>query len=489
MRCKAMSYGELERFIPLSKHSKWTVFLDTENVAVPYVLINNQALLKKMPKNTEDLMNMHVQLFSGEKLLKKYLNSKGELMMATDLNQEIDQLLAMIEEVIKIALRIRDEKKELEKSTPTKDLRTADDVIEKLDEKMNDINNVKSDISYKLNIEEQEDIQEKVIKNEKLNDRKIRVASNDEKPLDSEVFKFEKEKEEIKNRIERLQKQLDEKKNELEQIDFKNPTMLTRFGDSLIELDRQIKELGDRITDFVSRIPETVQKTVFSFLIQQLDNLSQSVLNLKDHLNQKISEQNTIIAQTDQSAESKQLSEEITTEKVIEKEMPVVNPESEVEKQSEIVAIETSNSTVENSVTNGKTAKDLLSVVEEGEFFTMKDLILRNMQQTFMTMGESIEECSRRAIEQEKFVGLQTEIDPQVSSFESISGNEQAGVKTVASVKEELEEVTLTEYSESMENAYQHGLDPDPNVATDITKEEWELQLEESQYDPWEQQM
>lgn len=487
-----MRYEEFERFIPISEYPpKWTVFLDTQNVAVPFVLIKNKELLKRKPKTTEDLMNMHVKLFSDEKLIQKFLNYKGDIRMTTDFNQEIDQLLAMVEEVLEIALRIKKEnsqKKTVSVDQAIEQSSKTDQVMEDLDEKMKEVNSVKGDIAFKLNHENEQE-SESVIKKENTNTNQTDVNSNNESKYLKEMSNFEKEKEEIKNRIENLQKQLDEKKNELEQLDFKNPTMLARFGNSLIEFDRQIKELGDYITDFVRRIPETAQKTIFSFLIRQLDSLSQSVLNLKNHLNEKISEQNTIIEKTDQSPESKQLSEETTTEKVIEKEMPVLNMESDVEKQSENVAIEMSDSTVENSNTNAKTAKDLLSVVEEGEFFTMKDLILRNMQQTFMTMGESIEECSRRAIEQEKFVGLQTEIDPQVSSFESISGNEQAGIKTVASVKEELEEVTLTEYSESMENAYQHGLDPDPNVATGITKEEWELQQEELQYDPWEQQI
>lgn len=69
---------EMKRFIPILEYPEWTVFLDTQNKAVPYVLIDKQELLKKTPKTTQDLMNMHVSLFSSENLIQNFLNLKGE---------------------------------------------------------------------------------------------------------------------------------------------------------------------------------------------------------------------------------------------------------------------------------------------------------------------------------------------------------------------------------------------------------------------------
>ncbi|HEY5537527.1 MAG TPA: hypothetical protein VIK23_02585, partial [Acetobacterium sp.] len=70
-------------------------------------------------------------------------------------------------------------------------------------------------------------------------------------------------------------------------------------------------------------------------------------------------------------------------------------------------------------------------------------------------------------------VGIRTELDPKVGTFEALNGNEKSGLKTVASVKEEIEDVTLTDYSPHEEEAYHEGVDPDPDVASIPTDEEW----------------
>lgn len=73
-----MKDGENKRFIPLMEYPNWTILFDTQNQAVPYVLVNKQDLAKKTPKTTQDLMDMHVSLFSGDKLIQKFLKSEGD---------------------------------------------------------------------------------------------------------------------------------------------------------------------------------------------------------------------------------------------------------------------------------------------------------------------------------------------------------------------------------------------------------------------------
>lgn len=404
--------------------------------------------------------------------------------MATDLNHEIDALLQMMEEIVKIALRIREENnqkksttnsKEIEQTSPEK-LATQDEVMEKLDDKMKEITNVKGDIAYQINQEDQEQAQDEVIKNEKTTDQ-VKISSPN--IIGDELV--EQEKESIIKTFNEMKLRLNQMSKELDQLDFKNPTALARFGQSLIKLDGQIKELGNRITDFIKKIPETAKNNMFSFMVNQLDHLGQNIANLKEKLNEKIAEQ-TIETEKQVPLQSSELENGQSKEKIAKQSIEAEQTPSPLLKQQK-------EPVIENNV-NTKTTKELLNVMNKGEFYTVKDLILMNVSDNLRTMGDSIEECSQKAIEQNKFIGLKTEIDPNVTSLESMAGNEQAGIKTVASVKDELEDITLSEYGDSMEAAYQNGFDTNPNIATEVTDEEWAGLMEnEPEYDPYEPEM
>jgi len=436
--------------------------------------------------------------------------------MAADFNQEIDGLIQMIEEMLKFALRMREEQKQAMANgvAPTAQsvANNMDTVVEQFDQKMKNVGSIKKDMAYQLNKEaRQQDLPQKQpvqqpnvavgIKNERQPDlaaannhvasQTIDVTAMREK----EELALLQEKEALRKSFNAMKIRLSELSKEMDQLDFKSPTALARFGHSLIKLDNQIKELGNRITDFVKSVPENAKISTITFLATRLDALAQSVSTLKDNLNDKIREQPSEAVKPEQE-DGEQTNELGTPEKeiiqtIITKEQPPIHllkPNLEPESKTEPDPI---------NQTNTKTAKELLTPVGKGEFFTMKDLILMNVSDDLKSMGDSIEECSRKAIEASNFIGLQTEIDPNVTSLESMAGNEQSGIRTVPSVKDELEDITLSEYSDDMEAAYQNGFDTDPNIATAVTDEEWANQHDEEYanqqpermvFDPWEQE-
>jgi len=356
--------------------------------------------------------------------------------MAADLNQEIDALLQMMEEIVKIALRIREENNQKKSAvatnasklpiTPEMD-ESQDAVVSKLDDKMKDISNIKSDMAYQLNHGDQ--IQNL---NETAQHDDLRKSFND------------------------LVSQLNEINSKIEGFDFNSSSLLGQLGQSLIHFDKQIKDLGDRITEHIKQLPETAKVVAITFVAGHLDRLGKTVEALKNHLSDKIKE-NAI-------------------------EIEVSGAQDMTSGQTQTPARDLTDNL------NTKTTKELLSVMDPNNFFTIKDLILQNVSKDFDLMQGAIDEHCQRTRVKDNVVGLKTEIDPAATSLESLSGIEQAGIKTVASVKDELEDITLSEYSDHMEDEYQNGFDTNPNFATEVTDEEWASQSAIAA-DPWEQEM
>lgn len=425
--------------------------------------------------------------------------------MAADLNQEVDAMLQMMEEMVKIMLRLKEEhnqnqvaagngpRQQSQAGAVPADTAEADATIAQLDEKMKGIGVIKGDVAHKLKQESQQQENQqnttRDIKNEHQPDPVatiIQDASQD--AISSEL----QNREEIRKTFNNLKRQFNDLSIEMDQLDFKNPSALARFGQSLIALDQQIKTLSNRITDFVKSVPENAKVSAITFCAVRLDALAKSITDLKDKLNAKILVQSNSAVKPEISPQSNELPDHLATQQEKKQETVV-----HAKEQTPLRVLPQKEKSEMGHTTNSKTAKDLLSVVEEGEFFTMKDLVARNMSSDLNTMGDSIEECSRKAIEASNFIGLQTEIDPNVTSLESMAGNEQSGIRTVPSVKDELEDITLSEYSDDMEAAYQNGFDTDPNIATAVTDEEWANQHDEEYanqqpermvFDPWEQE-
>lgn len=420
--------------------------------------------------------------------------------MAADLNQEVDAMLQMMEEMVKIMLRLKEEhnqnqvaasnspRQQSQAGAVPADTAEADATIAQLDEKMKGIGVIKGDIAHKL---EQENLQNttRVIKNEQQSEL---VATNSQDTRQDAISSELQNREEIRKSFNALKLQFNDLSKEMDQLDFKNPSALARFGQSLIALDQQIKTLSNRITDFVKSVPENAKVSAITFCAVRLDALAKSITDLKDKLNANILVQSNSAVKPEISPQSNELPNQLTTQQDKKQETVV-----DAKEQDPIHVLPQKEKAEMGHTTNSKTAKDLLSVVEEGEFYTMKDLVAMNMSSDLNAMGDSIEECSRKAIEANNFIGLQTEIDPNVTSLESMAGNEQSGIRTVPSVKDELEDITLSEYSDDMEAAYQNGFDTDPNIATAVTDEEWANQHDEEYanqqpermvFDPWEQE-
>lgn len=368
--------------------------------------------------------------------------------MAYGIDQEIDQALALMQKILEIMLRIQQENKEKNQTQQSADGTTEtrvvpkqqiqDDDVKELDDAMKELNGVKRDIKSNIAKPELSQMQDKG------NATESSVLSND----------LEKQKQDLKLELDKFIKQLEFAKKELNALNIGNPSALQRFGNKLIRLDADLKILNNRINSFFRSIPEKMQKGAANFLIGRLDMVNEKVTSLKDQLNAKIQENS--ISQ-----------EDISTEHI-----------KDVEK-SEATVIK--NEKGQNALSEFRTAPQMIA--DKEGFYRIKDLIIDESHGKFNSMNDSIQDMIEKAVENNRqrqalnkqqnieLSGLKTEIDPKTATIENINSNQN--VKTVSSVKEELEAVTLTEYSEHMEEAYHAGFDTDPNVATEITDEEW----------------
>lgn len=70
---------EYTRFILIEKFDTFSILYDKENIAFPYVLIDNAMINKNgLPETTQDLMEYRLRLFSSKCLLMKFLEYEGE---------------------------------------------------------------------------------------------------------------------------------------------------------------------------------------------------------------------------------------------------------------------------------------------------------------------------------------------------------------------------------------------------------------------------
>lgn len=368
------------------------------------------------------------------------------------IDQEFEQALAVVQKILEIMLRVQEENRQKAaqassdqkkadqpvESETTKPEAITPEAVEELDDQMKELNVVKRDIKNSIERPQPEQTEELI------NDSELSELTDD----------TEKRMQDLKIELDKLMKQLDVAKKELTAININNPSALQRFGEKLIKLDASIKILNNRINTFFRSLPERFEKSAANFLIGKLDQINDKTQSLKEQLNEKITESEVM---------------QENTVKVNE----VVNPEKAAEKIAPVEVIKNENE-------NGpgfKTAKEMIA--NKDDFYRIKDLIVDNIQKDFNSMSTSMESVIAEALERnrlqqaktEELSGLKTEIDPKTATIESMNANKN--VKTVASVKEELEEVTLSDYGDDMEAAYQVGFDTDPNVATEVTDEEW----------------
>lgn len=366
--------------------------------------------------------------------------------MAYGIDQEFEQALALVQKILEIMLRIQQENKK--KVTDQGVKQTAPkEVIDEVDEKMKELNGVKREIKHYIDQPEQSVSRGK-------NENQELLWSSDE---------IEQQRNELKKEMDKFIKQLEFAKKELDAINITNPSALQRFSEKLMMLDANIKILNSRINSFFRLIPERLEKSAANFLIGKLDVINEKVLALKDQLSEKTKESHETQKEKIEIREKT-----VQQEKVDEKSVPlkVIKNESEHFHGPAF-----------------RTAREMIA--NKDEFYLIKDLIVDGMHKEFDSMNTTMEgmietaiennqkQISKNSIQNNELTGLKMEIDPKVGSFESMDANKN--VKTLASVKDELEEVTLTEYGGKMEASYQAAFDTDPNVATDVTDEEWQL--------------
>lgn len=213
---------------------------------------------------------------------------------------------------------------------------------------------------------------------------------------------------------------------------------LKRLGEQLIQLDEKREALSNKISDYFNSLPGRIKERFASLVVGSL----QEITNKMENLTQKLSD--CITPKTELLPDPKLITEEIS---LTPKDQGVIDINSAADDKSLIEKI-----------------KEMLGALE-------KDIATINTDVKYLEFAFKSKDANIADIK--PLVGIRTELDPKVGTFEALNGNEKSGLKTVASVKEEIEDVTLTDYSHHEEEAYHEGVDPDPDVATIPMDEEW----------------
>ena len=353
-----------------------------------------------------------------------------------DFSKEIDQLLLLMEEVLKVSLKItqpkkqhpevgeqpeapdaKEEEKKLKEAV--KALKIPEPAIEKrpiteLDQLMATFTGLRRNIVSKM--QEQS----------RVNEAEAPVVDRNHEKAEHEIVSGLND---LDRMVTDTQKVVATAVVATEGI--KRNSVLKNLGERLIQLDEKRDALSYKIRRYFISLPGRVKEGFASLVIGSLQDITTKMGNLTKAFN------NCIHSEVEELPDIKSISDNI-------------NRSSEVEEIADDKSIPDDKSLPEK-------IKDLLEALE-------KDIsIIKSDVKTF----------EDRLKESEKTVGIRTELDPKVGVFETLNGNEKSGLKTVSSVKEEIEDVTLTDYSHHEEEAYHEGFDPDPDVATVITDEEW----------------
>ena len=214
---------------------------------------------------------------------------------------------------------------------------------------------------------------------------------------------------------------------------------LKRLGEQLIQLDEKRETLSNKISDYFNNLPGRIKEGFASLVVGSL----QEITNKMENLTRKLSD--CITPKTELLPDPKLITKE---QSLNLKDRGIIDINSATDDKSLIEKI-----------------KELLGVLE-------KDMATIPTDIKYLEFALKSKDATMDDIK--PLVGIRTELDPKVGTFESLNGNEKSGLKTVASVKEEIEDVTLTDYSHHEEEAYHEGVDPDPDVATIPTDEEYD---------------
>jgi hypothetical protein len=307
---------------------------------------------------------------------------------------------------------------------------------------------------------------------DKINEPELdQEAKNDPKPtmeqqmIERDIAKLDKD-------VSALEQQTDQLKKTPKQS-AERVTLLKAIGASLIAVENRRLALGDKVKNFFKTLPNQIELKFSKGLINMLEQIKERVNTLNDELMQEVKPQDQIQAAVDKQAE-------------------VVAEKTEVTENVEVKASDYPRKSDQLIDEMGVKLKELKHSIDQEYTIAQKaQAEVQKKQAEEKMAAQKLEEqklaeqkaetqkiaAQKDELIKEKVVGVQTELVPDAGLMESLNEKETQGIHTTAAVKNELEDVTMTDYGETMEDAYRHGNDPDPDVSAYPT----EAQMQEDQ--------
>lgn len=349
-----------------------------------------------------------------------------------NLSNEVDQFLQLMEEMLKLAVKFNQprkptqdrmvglvERQNIESGLKGVDADIENKIIEKMDSLMHEFSTIRRETITKMNT-----------KNIQAEMTTTLIESVPNSLIEKENL-LVLDISELEKMTESTQTLLNNDIHERDTNEADKKSFLRSFGEKMIQLDEKRLAITDSINDYFSNFTTRTREGFGNWVINHLQDINNKVESMKATFTQQFLQ-----------------------------ESPIQADQVEVPIKQDIAS--------DLSSTNG-----IQPLVEEKTLMEKIAGIIHALENNMATIKRDIELVDDLLKETQQVVGVRTELDPKVGVFEPLNGNEKSGLKTVTSVKEEIEDITLTDYSPHEEEAYHEGVDPDPNVATQITDEEW----------------
>lgn len=467
------------RFALINLERDHFVFYDREGESAPFVVIEKKNQ-RGYPETTADLMESGAILFSGKNLVSEYLEKiyfkENENMKQKEktvsVSAEMEQMLLLLEKFGEIAKNLLEKnkfkKQEQKEPDQSQEEQLNNDLLSGESANRQQVPSQAS-IDPELKSFLEQFYQEFLLVRNAVNEKSDAAQKNQvledvsEKPGNLEQATISRYMDALENNLDEIEKHLTEAQS-LPDSSQEKLTLLQKIGENLIRFENNRLALLNKIQTFFKTLPNQIELKFTKWMSDRMEGLNNRVTQLQQEINN-----------------NRKLKNEQTVEAV--------------EKVSEITKESSGSHDVKASdypLLMNAMLKDLGNSVDElGKTVNqMQEQVKAEIEKVRVQNEETIKiELSQKEIKNARVTGVQTEIDPKVSSMESIKSQEAAGVMTTASVIDELEEVTLTEYGESMEEAYQNSEDPDPDVAAFPTEEQRVIETEfnydpENEYEP-----
>lgn len=305
-------------------------------------------------------------------------------------------------------------------------------------------------------------------------------VKNDPKPT-MEQQMIERDVEKLDKEISALEQQTDQLKKTPKQS-AERVTLLKAIGAGLISVENRRLALEDKVKNFFKTLPNQIELKFSKGLINMLEQLKERVNTLNEELVQAVKPQDQIQAAGDKQEEAvvekmEAIKKTEVTENVEVKASDYPRKSDQLIDEMGVKLNELKQSIAKEYTSAQKTQVEVQKKQAEEKLAAQK---LEEQKQAAQKAEAQKEAAQKDELIKEKVVGVQTELVPDAGLMESINKNESQGIHTTAAVKNELEDVTMTDYGETMEDAYRHGNDPDPDVSAYPTEEQ--MQEEQDRY-------